>query len=127
MALRIPTGDYGMGDVEDGLDRLLDSIDSAIDDYSEMFVEEDPLYQLAAAEAWISLASHAVAAVYAPASPFKQLGRAGWRASVISRLRRIAAKLSTSLIAAGQQIQADSVAVGVQFPWGLSVEIGWDV
>lgn len=79
--------------------------------------EEDAYALLTAIDQWASVASYAVAWVYAPQSPSpKRL--AGWAARIADYLRRIADVLRNALATAARCLRAASWSIGVSFPWG---------
>jgi len=91
--------------------------------------EDEGLGELAAIEAWASLASDAVLALYAPGS-WNLLRRnghhvAGWSREAAERLRAIAGALMNQLAAVAALLRAVGFSIGVSFPWGISVSISW--
>jgi hypothetical protein len=78
---------------------------------------------LAAVDAWAGVASYAVVAFYAPASPWRR--EAGWGEAAVKRLRAIADALADALRIAASVLKALSWTVSVGFPWGVSVGLTW--
>jgi hypothetical protein len=124
-------------DSEDQLDALLETLEyqiasSSAEDYqilqgySDRPPDEDEATALlAAVDAWASLASHAVAQFYAPASPWPGRGFEGWSKRVVERLRKIASMLRGALEVAVRALNAVGFSIGVSFPWGISISVGW--
>ncbi len=93
---------------------------------TEELSEGDARSVLSAVESWASVASYAVGWVYAPQSPFsKKL--AGWLKEVPGKLREIAETLKNALLDVAHALGVNSWSIGVGFPWGISVSIGWNV
>jgi hypothetical protein len=92
-------------------------------------LSEDRAEQLlVSVEAWASLASHAVNEAYA--GPLREVGAmrlrlGGWAKGVAARLTKLARLLSTYLRGAMQSLAAVSFSIGVSFPGGVSVSLGW--
>jgi hypothetical protein len=80
--------------------------------------------QLGAVDAWASVISMAVGMTYAPNSPFPR-NVAGWAKTVAERIRWLTDLLLTPLRAAQTTLGATGCAIGVAFPWGVSVELSW--
>lgn len=88
--------------------------------------EEEARDVLSSVEAWASVASYAVSWIYAPQSPLsKRL--AGWIKDVPDKLREIAAILKDALLIVANALRIASWSIGVVFPWGVSVSLGWNV
>jgi hypothetical protein len=119
-------------EVEEELEGLLDTVYAHLrDDVGSSAVlqrnevsEEDAHAVLAAIDAWASVASSAVAWVYAPQSPSPKR-MAGWATSVGDRLRQLADVLRHALMVAARALRAVSWSIGVSFPWGVSVGLSW--
>jgi hypothetical protein len=123
---------------EEQLDSVLEMVESQIiyeleaeglpaDDpeaFYSLSDEEQATDVLAAIDAWASLASNVVGRFYAPASPWPRRLQ-GWAKSVAKRLRKIAGLLRAALQAVAQALSAASYSIGVSFPFGISVSIGW--
>ena len=62
----------------------------------------------------------------APGSPFP-FRLAGWGEKAVGKLRGIADRLKPKLQVVAQKIGADSVSIGVSFPWGVQVSLSWPV
>jgi hypothetical protein len=88
--------------------------------------EEQAWTDLAKLESWASLASFAVASLSAPGSPFP-FRLAGWGEKAVGKLRDIADRLKGKLQDVGDKIGADSISIGVAFPWGVQVSLNWPV
>ena len=86
---------------------------------------ERALGELAAAESWAALASHAVAKFYAPASPWPWRKLAGWSKGVAERLQQVADLLRKPLEAIARALGASSYSIGVNFPFGVSISLSW--
>lgn len=123
-------------DPERGLEEILSGILAGVgnDPPALLASEGDAYNELAAVETWVSLASHAVQAVYAPSSPsfidrFKknkgQEKLAGWTKVAANKLRQIAEKVRESLRRVAQFLKGVSFSVGVNFPWGVSISVAW--
>lgn len=111
-------GLYGvLGEI---LDELQSELDTARPDDLEANAED----VISACHAWASLASHAVAAVYAPNSPFPR-NMAGWGNRVIKRLEQISKILRSPLSIAARSLGAQSYSISVGFPWGVSIGFSW--
>lgn len=78
----------------------------------------------AACDAWASLASHALAQVHAPMSPFPR-NRAGWGQGAIQQVQQFARILRAPLSTAQQGLGASSYSISVGFPWGVSIGFTW--
>ena len=108
---------------------LLEALARAISDdvgvEGEVAVDlESATYVLDAVQMWASATSYALVAVYAPASPLPRR-LAGFANSVTEKTQVIAGILLAPLKAAAAILGADSYAIGLSFPWGVSVELGW--
>lgn len=127
-------------DPEDELDNILAQIQelAALDRPGELAPgDEEAAYQeLAAIEAWASLASNAVQALYEARSPSlldrakQKLGlvkEAGWSKRAPERLRGIARSLEPRLRAVCRVLAGVGFAVGVAFPGGISVSISYTI
>jgi hypothetical protein len=118
-------------DPEAALDSLLARIqDAAASDEPAGLESEEAAYrELGAIEAWASLASDAVQALYESRSPnlLRRRGdkRAGWSTSAAERLRRIAGALRDKLGAVAAHLGGLGFGVGVAFPGGISIFISW--
>ena len=123
-------------DPEGGLEAILSDILTGVGDDGpgELASEGDAYDELAAVETWVSLASNAVQAVYAPSSPSfldrfkKNKGEdklAGWTKAAADKLRQIAERVRESLRRVAQFLQGVSFSVGVNFPWGVSISMAW--
>ncbi len=85
---------------------------------------EDAQAVLVAVDEWASVASYAVAWVYAPASP-QPARMAGWGGKAVDMLQKIGGALRLPLKAVAVGLEADSYSVSVGFPWGVSVSLDW--
>lgn len=85
---------------------------------------EDAQAVAVAVDEWASVASYAVAWVYAPASPLPEK-LAGMGGKAVVTLRQIAGGLRLPLKAVAVGLQADSYSISVGFPWGVSVSLDW--
>jgi hypothetical protein len=106
---------------EEQVDELLGQIEGAL---SEDMGAENPEEDLAAVEAWASVASYVVARFYAPASPWPR-DVAGWSRKAAERLRRISSKVADVLRSIVGQVGATGFSIGVAFPWGISIALNW--
>ena len=85
---------------------------------------EDAQAVLVAVDEWASVASYAMAWVYAPASPLP--GKmAGWGGKAVDMLPKIGNALRFPLKAVAVGLEADSYSISVGFPWGVSVTLEW--
>jgi hypothetical protein len=109
---------------EEGLEELLGTIENALQADLEYGTGEDPIDDLAAVESWASVASYATARFHAPASPWPH-DLAGWGKKAAGRLRHIANILSSILKEVVKVLKAVSFSIGVSFPWGISISVGW--
>ena len=115
-------------EAEKGLEDLLTEIQKKL----ETELRENPPEQqesdsaeiVSSCHAWASLASHAVAEVYAPNSPFPR-NVAGWGQNAIRCLNQISATLRTPLAVAKRPIGAGFYSISVGFPWGVSISFSW--
>lgn len=112
---------------ETGLDNLLGRIVEELNiDVHESSLENldigDDL--VSPCHAWASLASYAVAEVYAPNSPFPR-NAAGWGQKAIHRLNQISQTLRRPLEIGKRSIGAGSYSISVGFPWGVSISFSW--
>lgn len=131
-ALRLAdAGQAGEDDdwVEAELAGLLEAIAGAIAedvgaDGDVVVDQESAARVLDAVQMWASATSYALVAIYAPASPLPRR-LAGFANSVTEKTQLIAGILLTPLKAAAAILGADSYAIGLSFPWGVSVELGW--
>lgn len=114
------------GDIsdEEELESLLHDILLAVKNEAGVGSQVHPEDELAAIEAWASLASDAVARFYAPASPWPR-NVAGWSARAAGRLRAISTTLSGVLTPLAPALGAQSFSIGVSFPWGIQVSLSW--
>ena len=86
--------------------------------------DQDPVDLLAAVESWASVASYAVARVYAPNSPWRRL--AGFSRHIAAHLTSLRKILFAPLEAAARALGASSFSIGASFPWaGVSVSLTW--
>ena len=125
------TEDWAKSDLSDDrqeayLERLLEDLERQMFESGEAaaihveLTRDDAEEQLSAIDAWAGLVSHAVARVYAPASPWPRR-RAGWAQGVVRRLRRIAEIFRTLLAPVASALQAIHFSVSVAFPWGIAI------
>lgn len=120
-------------DAEARLEDILASIEERVqkDEPTRIESEAGAYEELAAAEAWASLASDAVKALYASSSPrlFWRKGDeeklAGWSTGAAERLRRTGGALRDKLAEAAGHLRGTSFSVGASFPWGVFISIGW--
>jgi hypothetical protein len=118
---------------EGDMEELLYRIDAlARDDSPGQVTSEEAAYaELAAVEAWASLASHAVQVLYTPGSPnwLQKLGHdfAGWSAGVVERLRKLADTLKDRLAAAARELRGVGFSIAVNFPIGVSIGISYTI
>jgi hypothetical protein len=125
-------------DAEEALDNILGEIrGQAAEDQLEALGDENDAYrELAAIEAWASLASNAVQALYEErsASRFKlnlrrrgKKDEAGWSRRAAERLREIARALEPKLRAVCDALEGVGFGVGVAFPGGVSIFIQYTI
>ncbi len=81
---------------------------------------------LAAVEAWAGLGSYVVARFYAPHSPWKD-DFGGWSQKAVERLRNLANGLRGKLEQVARMIGVTSCSIAVNFPWGISIGLGWTI
>lgn len=84
--------------------------------------EHDPYNLLGNIESWAGLMSFPVIRTYAPESPMRFVT---WAQNVPATLWRAAQPLRTPLAWVRQTIGAADFAIGVNFPWGVSVSLTW--
>ncbi|MGW4896801.1 leishmanolysin-related zinc metalloendopeptidase [Kitasatospora sp. NPDC004240] len=77
---------------------------------------------LAAVDEWASLISYVTASTYAPHSPMMF---PGWSHNITVRLQEMCDKLRRLLVRAAEQAQALNYSIGVAFPWGIQISLGW--
>lgn len=111
-------------DNEEALEHLLADIEDRVASDVEHDDGGDPEDDLAAIQTWASVASYAAARFYAPASPWPR-SVAGWSQKAVARLQRIASTLSAPLRRVAAALSAVSFSIGVSFPWGISISLGW--
>ncbi len=87
--------------------------------------EEDAYSVLAAVDSWMSTASYAVSWVYSPQSPLP-IGLSGWSPRVAKRLHHFSQVSHHILSKLRDDLGANSYAVIVSFPFGISVSLSWD-
>lgn len=85
---------------------------------------EDAQAVFVAVDEWASVASYAVAWIYAPASPLAAK-MAGWGGKAIQMLQQIANALRVPLKVVAEGLDARSYSISVGFPWGVSVGLEW--
>ena len=86
---------------------------------------ERALSELGAIEAWAALVSNAVGWIYAPASPYPRR-LAGWAKTIAERLRWLVGLLLGPLSAVARTLGVSTYSIGLSFPWGVSVSLGWE-
>jgi hypothetical protein len=107
-------------DVEAALNLVLEGLVSQDDTPAD----DDPFQELAAIEAWTSLASYAVCRFYGPQSPFRR-DIAGWSEEAVEKLRKLAGQLRPRLARVAALLGAVSFSISIGFPWGVSVGVGF--
>jgi hypothetical protein len=111
-------------DNEEALERLLADIEDRVASDVSYDNGGDPEDDLAAIQSWASVASHAAARFYAPASPWRR-SVAGWSKEAAAQLQRICSTLVSPLRLVAAALSAVSFTIGVSFPWGISISLGW--
>lgn len=125
-------------DPEQALDSILAAIqERAASDQLGALNNEDAAYrELAAIEAWASLASNAVQALYESRSPslFSRIrlkrgekDEAGWSNGAAEYLRKIARALEPKVRAVCSALKGAGFGVGVAFPGGISISISYTI
>jgi len=108
---------------EDDCRRALEEIEVKLGGGAFQLPEErDPYDVLGAAESWAGLMSYPVIRTYAPQSPMRF---ATWSQNVPATLWRAAQPLRAPLAWVAQTIGAADFAIGVNFPWGVTVSLTW--
>jgi hypothetical protein len=90
----------------------------------ENLSQDEAFTLFGAIDQWASVASYAVASVYAPQSPIPR-GLAGWAAKIGETLRHIASILMKPLEWVAHALNASGWSIGASFPWGISVSLNW--
>jgi hypothetical protein len=113
------------------LERLADAVQVDVTTSSilragdpEVLSEEQAFGLFGAVDQWASVASYAVASLYAPQSPLPR-GLAGWASKIGEILQRIASILIFPLQVVARALGASSWSIGASFPWGISVSLNW--
>jgi hypothetical protein len=118
---------------ESDLNVILDRIETEVlkEEPGDVQSEADAYDELGAIEAWASLASDAVIALYAPGSLnlLRRKGHdlAGWSQGAVQRLRKIASALRDKLGQVAVVLRGVGFSVGVNFPWGISIGLSWAI
>lgn len=113
---------------EGQLTHVLDTINEELRmDLAEPPEKSSPEAVLDAVDGWAGLASSAVTALYAPASPLPLPGGlAGWGKGAVNKLNQVAGTLVSPLKYAAKGLGAASWTISVGFPWGVSVGLTWE-
>ncbi len=110
-------------ETEDQVETALDAVLGQLTEQGDE-VAVDPYAELAAIEAWASLASYVVSSFYGPQSPLRH-DIAGWSEGAAEKLRKIAAQLKPKLAGVAGFLKAVSFSISVGFPWGVSIGVGF--
>jgi hypothetical protein len=127
-------GRFVSSDIEERLEAILEDIHERMQSdvqYSNVLArpdvsEGDARSVLSAIESWASVASYAVSWIYAPQSP-PPWKLAGWIKDIPEKLRDMVETLRHALLVVAHALRVDSWTIGVSFPWGVSVSVGWNV
>jgi len=106
--LWIETGEMNLAEIEISFDLIIDQGPVIVD----KFLKEDNPEQ--------ALASFTLLNAFLSAA-------AAHKPSLVKKLSSQVNKFKTSAQAVGKKLKADSVSIAVGFPWGVSIDLSWDI
>ncbi len=106
--LWIETGEMNLVEIEDQLDWIIENGLTIVD---KLFSEDKPDE---------ALASFTLLNAFLSAAASK-------KPSLVKKLSAQVQNLKASAEKAGKKLKADSVSIEVGFPWGVSIDLSWDI